>query len=89
MMVVLLEGSGDEPKLTERVLNELRALGITSIGVLRDRRTIGVVLEGWAFEPARAGDAAAAAVGGSATARALQPLVQMAVVPASSQGGLP
>ena len=88
MMVVLLEGSGDEPKLTERAVGELRALGITSIGVLRDRRTVGVVLEGWAFEPARAGDAAAAAVDRSGTARTLHPLVHMAVAPASSQGGL-
>jgi len=88
MMVVLTDYSGREPALSESALRELRRLGVTSVGLVRDRKTFGFVLEGWAFEPSRSGDAAVAAVAGSGYARALHPLVQMAVAPASSEGGL-
>jgi hypothetical protein len=37
------------------------------------------VLEGWALDPARAGEAARAAVGAGEGIRTLQPLMQMAV----------
>jgi hypothetical protein len=87
-MVVLLEASdGDAPRLDELSLGKLQQLGVTSIELLRDERTFGLVLEGWAFEPSRVGDAAVAAVAGERGAQTLQPLVHMAVT-ASSEGGL-
>jgi hypothetical protein len=89
MLVVLLEGNGCEPALSQRALAELARLGITSVSLLRDERVVGLVLEGWAFDPARSADAARAAVAGAETgARTLHPLVQMAVSAAPAEGGL-
>jgi hypothetical protein len=87
-MVVLLEASdGEAPRLDEPALGKLRQLGVTTVELLRDERTFGLVLEGWAFEPSRVGHAAVAAVAGERGARTLLPLVHMAVT-ASSEGGL-
>jgi hypothetical protein len=87
-MVVLLDASeGEAPRLDEPALRKLRQLGVTTVELLRDERTFGLVLEGWAFEPSRVRDAAVAAVAGERAARTLQPLVHMAVT-ASSDGGL-
>jgi hypothetical protein len=89
MLVVLLEEEGREPALSQHVLGELARLGITSVSLLSDKRTVGLVLEGWAFDPARSADAARAAVaGGHTSARTLHPLVQMAVSAAPAYGGL-
>lgn len=57
MLLVLIDGS-DEPSLGPDVVAALAGLGVSSVGVLRDERSVGVVLEGWAFDPARSGDAA-------------------------------
>ena len=87
-IVVLLDASdGDAPRLDEPVLSKLRQLGVTTIELLRDEQTFGLVLEGWAFDASKVGDAAIAAVAGNRSARALQPLVHMAVT-ASTYGGL-
>jgi hypothetical protein len=88
MMVVLLDAShGDAPTLDEPALSKLRQLGVTTIELLRDESTLGIVLEGWAFEPSRVGDAAVAAMAWERGTRSLQPLLHMAVT-ASSEGGL-
>jgi hypothetical protein len=89
MLVVLLEGNGREPTLSQRALGELARLGVTSVSLLSDDGTVGLVLDGWAFDPARSAEAARAAVAGAETgARMLHPLVQMAVSAASTEGGL-
>jgi hypothetical protein len=89
MLVVLLEANGREPALSQRALGELARLGITSVSLLSDKRTVGLVLEGWAFDPARSAQAAREAVAGAESgARTLHPLVQMAVSAAPAQGGL-
>jgi hypothetical protein len=88
MLVLLLEEKGREPALGQRVLGELARLGVTSVSLLRDEGMVGLVLEGWAFDPARSADAARAAVAGAETgARTLHPLVQMAVSAAPTSGG--
>lgn len=88
MLVLLLEEKGREPALSQRVLGELARLGVTSVSLLRDEGMVGLVLEGWAFDPARSADAARAAVAGAETgARMLHPLVQMAVSTAPASGG--
>jgi hypothetical protein len=89
MLVVLLEGNGCEPALSQRALADLARLGITSVSLLSDERMVGLVLEGWAFDPARSAEAARAAVAGAeAGTRTLHPLVQMAVSAAPAEGGL-
>jgi hypothetical protein len=88
MVVVLFPVSGEEPALQPGALAELSRLGVSSVSLLRDKRTAGLVLEGWAFDPARAGEAASAVAGSRQGIRTLQPLMQMAVSAAPNLGGL-
>jgi hypothetical protein len=78
MMVVLLGRSGGEFNLRPDHVSELARLGVTNVALLRDEQTIGIVLEGWAFDPALSAPAAAEAVG-AVGARALHPVLHMAV----------
>lgn len=57
LLVVLLP-SGVEPSLTPEVIDKLAELGVTSLAVTRDDGEHALVLEGWAFDPDRAGAAA-------------------------------
>jgi hypothetical protein len=87
LVVVLLEGVPDGLTLGPRAVAELSALGITSAALVRDTDTVGLVLEGWAFDEAGAELAAAAVVGASAPHRTLRPLAQLAVAPAARTEG--
>jgi hypothetical protein len=82
-MMVILQATEHEPRLDEAALTKLRQLGVTNVELLRDDGAFGLVLEGWAFAPARSRDAAVAAVGAAPSARTLLPLVHMAVTAAS------
>jgi len=86
MVVVLFPVSGEEPALQPAALDELARLGVTSISLLRDDRTAGLVLAGWAFDPARALEAACAVTGTCDGVRMLQPLMQMTVSAAPIEG---
>ena len=86
MMLVLLDAKA-EFSVRQDVVEKLATLGVTSIAVVRDSETVGVVLEGWLFDPARSAGAAASAVGATARARILHPVLQMAVSTAHSPGG--
>jgi hypothetical protein len=79
MVLVLFPVSDEEPALQPAALATLARLGVTSVSLLRDEQTAGLVLEGWALDPARAGEAARAAAGAREGIRTLQPLMQMAV----------
>jgi hypothetical protein len=81
MMVVLLEERQGEFCLRPGLVSELARLGITSVGLVRDRRTVGIVLEGWSFDPARSAQEATAVV--AAGGRALHPVMHMAVTSAA------
>jgi hypothetical protein len=84
MVLVLFPMSGEEPALEAGALTALAALGITSVSVLCDEQAAGLVLEGWAFDPARADEAVRAAVGARDGVRKLEPLFQLAVSAAST-----
>ena len=86
MMVILLDANYAF-SVRQELVEELARLGVTSVAVVRDSEAIGVVLEGWLLDPTRSAAAAARAVGGTASARVLHPVLQMAVSPAQSQGG--
>ena len=87
-MVVLIPASDAEPSLQPAAVSELARLGVTSVAVLRDDRTLGLVVEGWAFDPSRSGAAVVAAVAGrTSDARTLHPLVEMAVSTARPELG--
>jgi hypothetical protein len=84
MMVVLLEGADGEFCVRPDQVLQLARLGVSNLALVRDQDTVGVVLEGWLFDPARSG---AAVLSGLASAgRALHPVLQMAVSTASGVG---
>ena len=85
MVVVLFPLSDGEPAVQPAALAVLARLGVTSVSLLRDERTAGVVLEGWALDPARANEAAAAVAGAHADFRTLHALAEMAVSPCGPQ----
>jgi hypothetical protein len=88
MVVVLFPVSDGEPALQPAALERLAHLGVTSVSLLRDESTVGLVLEGWAFDPARACEAACAVAGACDDVRTLHPLMQMAVSAAPFEGGV-
>jgi hypothetical protein len=65
----------------------LAALGVTNVSLLRDTQTVAIVLEGWAFSPARSAWAAAALLGDASQCRVLQPTLDVAVSNAGMSGG--
>jgi hypothetical protein len=65
---------------------KLAALGITNVSLLRDAETVAIVLEGWAFNPARSARTAMAALGDASKCRVLQPALDVAVSNATSGG---
>lgn len=78
-MVVLMRGSEGRPSLLPDTICELGELGVTNVAVVRDADTVGIVLEGWSLDPARATDAAAVVAGDAAGVRTLLPLAEMAL----------
>jgi hypothetical protein len=86
MMLVLLDVRADF-SVRQQLVEDLARLGVTSVAVVRDSETVGVVLEGWFFDPARSACAAASAIGGTGRQRVLHPVLQMAVSTAPPQGG--
>jgi hypothetical protein len=56
-VMLVADIDGGEPVLGPSVAERLGNLGITRIALLRDLSSTAVVLEGWAFDPARADEA--------------------------------
>lgn len=88
MILLLFDAADGDVNLGDSVVSELARLGVTSVSLLRDRATVGIVLEGWLFDPARCADAAAAAIGAADGLKSLQPVMHMAVANATNGGGL-
>jgi len=85
-MVVLLVPSGDNGlSLGPETLGQLAGLGVTDLAVLRDDRYVGLVLQGWAFDPERSEAALEALVTTSEDTRTLLPLSQASVSPAANE----
>jgi len=59
MAMAMLIGGRDigQPVVGPAAVGRLAALGITRISLLGDQSGFGVVLEGWAFDPARIDEA--------------------------------
>lgn len=87
MTVVLLDEPNGEFCLRREFVDTLARLGVTSVALLRDERTVGIVLEGWLFDPARSTDAVAEAFGPASGARTLHPILHLAVSTAAHEGG--
>ncbi len=86
MVVVLFPVSDAEPTLEPAGFEELAKLGVTSVALVRDASTAGLVLEGWAFDSGDAHRAVRAVAGEREGVRTLQPLVQMGVSSAALGG---
>ena len=87
MAMAMLIGGRDigQPVVGPVAVGRLAALGITRISLLQDRSGIGVVLEGWAFDPTRIDEAVQAVFpGGSAGVRILHEVELVALAPAPS-----
>lgn len=80
--VVLLPALQGEPWLQPAATTALARLGVTGIAVVRDDRTLGLVVEGWAFDPAQSAEALLEILGARRGARTLYPVLEMAVSPA-------
>lgn len=78
MLVLLLDGTDVAISSSQAI--ELARMGVTSISICRGQTTVGIVLEGWAFDTSSADDAARL-IGEPAAGRLLLPTVQMAVSP--------
>lgn len=85
---LMLWPAGAGVRIGSAEAGQLGALGITNVTLLRDVETVAVVLEGWAFSPARSARAAAAALGDASQCRVLQPALDVAVSNASVIGGI-
>ena len=83
MMVLLVGGAGDELCLRQELIYRLAQVGVTDVAIVRDDRTVGIVLEGWLFDPARDAQAVAEAIGAAPRPRALHPVMHLAVSAAS------
>ena len=88
MGVAMLIGGSNTPELTvgPEAAERLAQLGISRVAVLADEWGIGVVLEGWAFDPTRV-DAAVLALfpDGGAGVRLLHEVELVAVAAASHE----
>lgn len=84
MLVVLMDRDDRQVLLTPSHVAGLGRLGVTSVGVAGDERTLAVVVEGWAFDPIRAADATNDALGvRDREVQALHQLAHVAVSPAT------
>ena len=83
MLVLLLRDEDGKFCLRQELVSELARLGVTNVALVRDEQTVGVVLEGWLFDPHCSAAAAAAAVGAAPAVRTLHPVMQLAVASAS------
>jgi hypothetical protein len=88
MAIAMLVAGPDapEPVVGPEAAERLAGLGLTRITLLEDRSGVGLVLEGWAFDPARTDEAVRAIFPDtSARVRILHEIVQVAVSVASSE----
>lgn len=82
MAVAMLVGGRDigQPVVGPTAVGRLAALGITRVSLLGDPTGIGVVLEGWAFDPALVDEAIRAVFpDGSDAVRVFREIEQVAV----------
>lgn len=85
---VFLWPAGSDVRLGEAEARELARLGISAIALVRGDGTVGVVIDGWAFDPTRHAEAAAAALSAAPTSGRLLPVAEIGVSSAALEGGL-
>ncbi len=86
VVVVLFDASGPEFLIKPEAIERLARLGVTNVAVVRDDATVGVVLDGWAFDERTCG-IAVAALHNPEQATVLRPVAQIAVARSVGEGG--
>jgi len=82
MMVVLLDAADEDFSVRPDQISQLARLGVSNLALVRDAQTVGIVLEGWLFDPARSGAAAVRSVANGG--RPLHPVLHVAVSTAAA-----
>jgi len=80
MVVVLFPATNEIPMLHPAALEQLGDLGVTSVVLVGDSSTAGLVLEGWAFDAARTEEAARVVAGARDGLQTLTQLAHVSVV---------
>jgi hypothetical protein len=75
----LVRADAPDVALGPAVAEQLARLGVTNVALFRDRETVCVVLEGWAFDASASTEAAAAAIGIGIGLQTLRPVMQTAL----------
>lgn len=86
LVVLLVPGAAEQFSLGAAAASALAELGVTSVSVVRGADAAGLVVEGWAFDPGRAHEVAAAV--GTTSATALTTVARMTVSVGAHEGGL-
>ena len=86
MTVLLVDAAERDFSVRPELVSKLAGLGVTRLELVRDGRTLGIVLEGWMFDPETSADAAAKAVAGHAAARALRPVLHLSLADELAKG---
>ncbi len=75
------------PELRPEIVRRLAEIGVTGISLLRDGGGVGVVLEGWAFDPADIDEAAQVVFpAGIERVRRLREIGRLALTAAAAEG---
>ena len=77
--MLVADSQAGQPVVGPAVAAQLASLGVTRISLLGHHGEIGVVLEGWAFDPARIDEAVRAVFPGSKAVRVLREIEHVAV----------
>lgn len=85
MAVVLIEDD-DEVVFSAAATAVLARMGVTDVTLVGGVSITGVVVEGWAFDPSTATQAAAALLGRHASVRMLSPLAHTAISAITPEG---
>lgn len=88
MVALLLDPSGAELALGIAALDRLAGLGVARLSVFRDDGAILVVLEGWAFDSARADTARAVVSSPDRPARILRPVNAVTILADRQEGAI-
>lgn len=85
--VLMLWPAKSDLRIGSAQASQLAALGVTSLVLMRDGESVGVVLDGWAFDPARSAEAAASVLGAEPLPRILLSALEIGITDAMANGG--
>ena len=77
LALLLVDGDPGEINVSPTVAPQLGRLGVTHVRVVGDERGFGLIVEGWAFDPASAAEVASLI--GQPAHRLLRPLLDVAI----------